>query len=155
MHLRMYKAKLWDEDKWNIHSGSYSSSKYGSLASDSKKEDKKYNEQKYGAKEKGAGSDYMKKDEKEKDDKEKNQADVSEFDEFTRKPSHFDELVEEGKKEKEEMKEDEITFKAAKQIFNEARFESGKPEPKKEIKTIEEAIKSAIEDEKKVIVMDN
>ena len=97
----------------------------------------------------------MKKDEREKEEKESNPLDVSEFDELTRKPSHFDELVEDEKKEKGEMKEDEITFKAAKQIFNEARFESGKPEPKKEIKTIEEAIKSAIEDEKKVIVMDN
>ena len=149
----MYKAKLWDEDKWNIHSGSYSSSKYVSSASDSRKEDKKYNEQKYGAKEKGAGSDYLKKEERE--EKEKNKGDASEFDELTRKPSHFDELVEEEKKEKGEVKEDEITFKAAKQIFSEAKFESGKPEPKKETKTIEEAIKSAIEDEKKVIVMDN
>ena len=39
----MYKMKLWDEDKWNIHSSGYhSSSKYGNLTSDDKKEDKKY-----------------------------------------------------------------------------------------------------------------
>ena len=64
----MYKAKLWDEDKWNIHEG-YKSSKYGSLPLSDKKDDKAaYHEQKYGS-EKGASSDYMKKeDAKEKEE---------------------------------------------------------------------------------------
>lgn len=134
---------MWDEDKWNIHSGSYnSSSKYANLASDGKKDDAKYHEQKYGSKEKDVSSDYMKKDEKNKEDKEKN-------------PSHFDELVDEEKKnDGQKMNEEEITFRAAKQIFSEAKFEPRKEAPKKDEKTIEDAIKKAVEEEKRVIVMD-
>jgi len=99
----MYKAKLWDEDKWDIHSSSYNSSK-GTTFSD----DKKYNKQEYGLKEKNDSPDYMRKEErKDKDDKEK--------DIFS------DELEE--KNEKQEIKEDEIQFKAAKQIFNENGFD--------------------------------
>ena len=118
----MYHAKLWDEDKWNIHSQSYSSSKYGSVFSEDKKEDKKYHEQKYGQADKEVSSDYMKKDEA---------------------------------KEKEDIKEDDIQFKAAKQVFSEQQHEMKKPARKKDINTIEDAIKKAIEEEKKVIVMDN
>ena len=137
----MYKIKLWDEDKWNIHSSSYNSSKYSSTLSDGKKNDRKYNEQKYGQKEMDISSDYIKKqDEKEKDDKDKT--------------SIFEDL-EEGKNEKPEMKEDEVTFMAAKQVFNEKRYEIKKAERKKDIDSIEDAIKKAIEEEKKVIVMDN
>lgn len=119
----MYKAKLWDEDKWNIHSQSYGSSKYTNLFSEDKKDEKKYHEQKYGAKEK---------------DEEKKEA--------------FDTLEEE-KKESEEIKEDEIPFKAAKQVFEESKHEPKKS--RKDINSIEEAIKKAIEEEKKVVVMDN
>jgi hypothetical protein len=138
----MYKAKLWDEDKWDIHSESYSHSKYGSNSHSDKKDDKKYHEKKYGSEGKDPSSDYMKKEEKSKEDKEKN-------------PSHFDELVEEEKKDGgQKAEEEEITFKAAKQIFNEARFEQKKEMPKKDDKTIEDAIKKAVEEEKKVIVMD-
>src|SRR3989344_2545825 len=100
----MYKAKLWDEDKWNIHEG-YKSSKYGTAIPLDKKEDKAYHEQKYGS-EKGISSDYMKKE----DAKEK---------EENKKDALFEE--EEEKKGKEEIKEDEIPFKAAKQIFSEHR----------------------------------
>ena len=170
----MYKMKLWDEDKWNIHSSTYNSSKYANTGLDDKKDDKKYHEQKYGSKEKNVGSDYLRKqDEKEKEDKEKN-------------PTLFDELEEE-KNEKEEVKEAEIPFKAAKQVFDETRenqrnaselvansltttrfsgprkfnefspekYETKKTEVKKDLKTIEDAIKKAIEEEKNVIVMDN
>lgn len=139
----MYKMKMWDEDKWNIHSGSYnSSSKYGNLNSEGKRDEQKYHEQKYGSKEKDDSSDYMKKEEKSKEGKEKN-------------PSHFDELVEEEKKGgMQKAEEEDITFRAAKQIFNEARFEQKKDMPKKDEKTIEDAIKKAVEEEKKVIVMD-
>ena len=137
----MYHAKLWDEDKWNIHSQSYSSSKYGSVFSEDKKEDKKYHEQKYGQAAKEVSSDYMKKDEaKEKD--ERKQDDL------------FEELKEE-KKEKEDLKEDDIQFKAAKQVFSEHQREMKKQARKKDINTIEDAIKKAIEEEKKVIVMDS
>lgn len=138
----MYKIKLWDEDKWNIHSSSYNSSKYGNLTSEDKKEDKKYHEQKYGSKEKDVSSDYMRKeDAKEKDDKDKT-------------PEIFDNL-EEGKNKNQEIKEDEIPIKAAKQVFNESRYEAKKAEEKKDVKTIEDAIKKAIEEEKKVIILDN
>ena len=131
----MYKAKLWDEDKWNIHSGSYNSSK-DILLSD----DKKYDKQEYGLKEKGVSSDYMRREElKEKDNKEKEML--------------FGESEE--KNEKQEIKEDEIQFRAAKQIFNEKGFDSKKIKQKKETSTIEDAIKKAIEEEKKVIVMGN
>ena len=137
----MYKAKLWDEDKWNIHSSSYSSSKYGSsIFAEDKKEDKKYHEQKYGAKEKGVSSDYIKKDDKETDEKEK-------------KPGFFDQLDEDKKEQK--IDQDEIPLKAAKQIFSEKRFGAKRLEPRKDISSIEEAIKKAIEEEKKIIIMDS
>jgi len=132
----MYKAKLWDEDKWNIHSGSYGSSKYGTQLSEDKK-DKAYHEQKYGQKEKDSSSDYAKNEEqKEKEEKNKDVFDSEE------------------EKKKQDIKEDEIPAKAAKQIFEEARLETKKTENKKDIKTIEDAIKKAIEEEKKVIMMD-
>ena len=131
----MYKAKLWDEDKWNIHSSSYNSSK-GIAFSD----DKKYNKQEYGLKEKDVSSDYMRREEqKEKDNKEEEML--------------FGESEE--KNEKQEIKEDEIQFRAAKQIFNEKGFDSKKIKQKKETSTIEDAIKKAIEEEKKVIIMNN
>ena len=136
----MYRMKLWDEDKWNIHSSSYNSSKYANVPLDEKKDDKKYIEQKYGQKEKSASSDYMRReDAKEKEDKEKG--------------SIFEELEE--KTDKQEMKEDEIQFKAAKQLFNEKKYETKKTGKMKDINTIEEAVKKAIEEEKKVIIMDN
>ena len=131
----MYKAKLWDEDKWNIHSGSYNSSK-DILLSD----DKKYDKQEYGLKEKGVSSDYMRREElKERDDKEKEML-FGESEEIN---------------EKQEIEEDEIQFRAAKQIFNAKGFGSKKIKQKKETSTIEDAIKKAIEEEKKVIVMGN
>lgn len=135
----MYKAKLWDEDKWDIHSSSYSFSKHEGGISDDKK-DVKYHEQKYGAEDKNPSSDYMKKEEAGDKDENK-EKDVFDF--------------EEEKKENNKIDEEEIPFKAAKQIFDEKKHEANKPEQKKEIKTIEEAIKKAIEEEKKVMIMDN
>ena len=132
--LKMYKAKLSEEDKWNIHSSSYHSSKYANDLINDKKDDKKYHEQKYGSKEKNASSDYIKKEES------KNQG-------------IFEDLEEE--KKEQEMKEDDIAFKAARQVFNESKYETKQPQEKKDVKTIEDAIKKAIEDEKKVIIMDN
>jgi len=135
----MYHAKIWDEDKWNIHSSSYNSSKYVNTDSPDSKDDKKYHEQKYGLKEKNLSSDYMRKEEgKEKEEN---------------KPDVFDNLEEE-KKEKE-IKDEELPFAAAKQVFSESQHEAQKPKQKKDISTIEDAIKKAIEEEKKVIVMDN
>ena len=131
----MYKAKLWDEDKWNIHSSSYNSSKDATFS-----DEKKYNEQKYGLKEKNVSSDYMRRDEqKEKEDKDRD--------------AIFGSMEE--KDEKQEIKEDELQFKAAKQIFNENVPGSKKIKEKREINTIEDAIKKAIEEEKKVIIMDS
>ncbi len=133
----MYKTKLWDEDKWNIHEG-YKSSKYGSMLPSDKKEGKDYHEQKYGS-EKNLSSDYMRKE----DTKDKDKKDVM-----------FEE-PEEEKKNTEEIKEDDISFKAAKQLFAEHRDESKKETKKKDKSSIEDAIKKAIEEEKKLIVMDN
>ena len=136
----MYKAKLWDEDKWNIHSSSYNSSKY-SASTDSKKDDKKYNEQKYGQKEENVSSDYIKKqDQKDKDDKDK----ANIFEDF-----------EGEKKEKPEITDEDIPFKAAKQVFNESKHEAKKAEKRNNIRTIEDAIKKVIEEEKKIIIMDS
>ena len=134
----MYHAKLWDEDKWNIHSG-YNSSKYSSTSKDDKKEDKKYHEQKYGSEGKDVSSDYIKKDElKEKEDKKADEI-------FG---SHDEE-------KKEELKEEDIPFRAAKQVFSESIREPAKIDKKQEVNSIEEAIKKAIEEEKKVIIMGN
>ena len=118
----MYRMKLWDEDKWNIHSSSYSPSKYHSSSND-KEDDKKYHKQKYDSKEKNANSGF----------------------------------VEDFKEEKWEQKvdEDDIPIRAAKQIFNEKGFETKKKEANNDVKTIEDAIKKAIEDERKIIVLDN
>ena len=135
----MYHSKLWDEDKWNIHSSSYNSSKYTSGPSEGKKDDKEYHEQKYGQ-EKDLSSDYMKKeDAKEKDEKKKDDL--------------FEEL--EGKNEKKELKDEDIQFTAAKQVFSEHQHEAKKEQTKKSINSIEEAIRKAIEEEKKVILMDS
>ena len=134
----MYKAKLWDEDKWNIHEG-YKSSKYGTALPSDKKDDKAYHEQKYGS-EKNLSSDYMKKE----DAKEK---------EESKKDALFEEL--EGEKKKEEIKEDELPFRAARQIFSEHKDEPKKEHGKNDKNNIEDAIKKAIEEEKKVIMMDN
>ena len=132
----MYKAKLWDEDKWNIHSSSYGSSKYGNSPSEDKK-DESYNKQKYGQKEKNLSSDYMRNEEGEEKKEKGNDA--------------FD--LEEKKKE-QEIKEEDIPVKAAKEVFEETRLGAKKTGSRKDVKTIEDAIKKAIEEEKKVIVMD-
>ena len=137
----MYKAKLWDEDKWNIHSSSYFSSKYVNIFSDDKKEDIKYHEQKYGSQKKNLSSDYLRKDDARDNEENKNS-------------SIFDNLEEE-KNERQELKEDEISFKVAKQIFNEMEVTPKTLEEKNNIKTIEEAIKKAIEEEKNAIIIDN
>ena len=131
----MYKAKLWDEDKWDIHSKGYNSSKYDAGTG---KDEKKYHDQTYGSKDGNLSSDYMKKDDsKEKEDKKKEEL--------------FDAAEE---KKKEEIKEEDIPFRAARQVFNEMQKEMKKPAHKKDVNSIEDAIKKAIEEEKKVIVMD-
>lgn len=135
----MYKAKLWDEDKWNIHSGSYGSSKYS--FSGGKGDEKAYNEQKYGAKGKNVSSDYMRKEERAGEEKEN--------------ANILEDLEEENKAQ--EIKEEEIQFKAARQVFAESRQNLADriTAKKREIKTIDEAIKKAIEEEKKVVIMDD
>ena len=135
----MYKAKLWDEDKWDIHS-SYNSAKFENIFSGDKKDDKKYFEQKYGSEGKNAPSDYMRKE------NEKNTEENKQNIEFN---------SEEEKNERKEISEDDVPFEAAQQIFNEAKHESKKIDKHKETSTIEDAIKKAIEEEKKVIVIDN
>jgi len=134
----MYRAKLWDEDKWNIHA-SHDSSKYSSVVSE--KKDIEYHEQKYGQQEKDISSDYMKRDNKENKDDEIHSG------------SALDNLEEE-KKESKEITEDEIKVTAAKQVFNETKNEIKKMADKKEVNTIEDAINRAIEGEKKVIIID-
>ncbi len=137
----MYRTKLWDEDKWDIHSSSYNSLKYSNSLGDGRNDDKAYHEQKYGSGDKDLSSDYMKK-EGAKEEEEKKKGELSE------------ELEE--KKKGEPVKEEEIPFKAAEQIFSQRQFEEmKKPGKKKDRNTIEDAIKKSIEEEKKVIIMDN
>ena len=138
----MYKAKLWDEDKLDIRSGSYSSLKYENIFSNDKQEDIKYHEQKYDSKEGNISSDYMRK--QEEDDETKMHSENSSF------------LSEEdGERKEQEIKEDEIPFKAAKQLFNETRNETKTTEKKSDTKTIEDAIKKASEEESNIIVMES
>ena len=135
----MYKSKLWDEDKWNIHSEGYNSSKY----SNSPKDDVNYHEQKYGDN-KDVSSDYMKKEEQEKKD--------------DKKEKSFLESIDDEKKEQKKDEDDDIKIKAAKLVFDERAFakkDDLKKEKKENLESIDEAIKKAIEDEKKVFVMDN
>lgn len=135
----MYRIKLWDEDKWNIHSSSYNSSKYGSNSSNGKNDDKNYHEQKYGSKGKNVSSDYMKRE----DAKEKEENKI---------PGLFENL--EDEKKEQDIKEDEIPFKAAKQVFDE-KSQNEQIGEEKNIKTIEDAIKKAIEEEKELIIIDD
>jgi hypothetical protein len=153
----MYKIKLWDEDKWNIHSSSYNPSKYGnSAAADKSGEGKAYHEQKYGSEGKSLSSDYLKKegDKQDKSLSESNNANtgIGDSPEF---------LLNDEQKLGQKAEEEELPFKAAKQIFKENKnpknaTNSFLPESKSktDVKTIEDAIKKAIEEEKKVIVMD-
>ena len=137
----MYHAKIWDEDKLNIHA-SYGSSKYGNIFgnSDDKHEDKQYNEQKYGNNDGNVSSDYMRgKEAKEKEEDKKHDI--------------FDDLDE--KQKQPEIKDDEdIKFAAAKQVFHEMK-QPAKMQKRKDVNSIEDAIKKAIDSEKKVIIMDN
>ena len=136
----MYHAKLWDEDKWNIHSSTYNPAKYGSIFKDDKKEEKKYHEQKYSPGEKDVSSDYIRpEDHRERD--EKKSEDI------------FDSPDEE--KKDLNIREEEIPIKAAKQVFAESIKERNKITKKKDVNSIEEAIKKAIEEEKKLIIMDS
>ena len=132
----MYHAKIWDEDKLNIHA-SYSSSNYGNIfANNDKKEDKQYHEQKY-ANDKDVSSDYIKnKEQAEKEEDKKHEI--------------FDGIEEKNP----EIKDDDIKFAAARQVFQQMNAQK-EIEPKKGINSIEDAIKKAIEAEKKVIIMDN
>ena len=61
----------------------------------------------------------------------------------------------EQEKKQQELKEDEIPFKAAKQVFSESMKKPKKYDKRKDVNSIEEAIKKAIEEGKKVIIMDN
>ena len=122
----MYQPKPWEQ---NDHAG------YGSHSS--AKEKKYHKEERYGSG--NPGSEYMKTpDSGDKDDK---------------KESIFED-TEELKKD-EELKEEDIIFKAAKQVFAETQEQRrDKGQKKKSLDSIEEAVKKAIEDEKKVIMMD-
>ena len=138
----MYKRhSIWDEDKWDIHSKNYGSSVSGDILSGDKKDAINYHEQKYGSSDKESSSDYIRKNDEHEKDEDKSTGVFAE--------------LEEEKKEEAQLSEDEIPFKAASQVFSENR-EKLKSHPKKDAKsTIEDAIKNAIEDEKKVIIMDN
>ena len=136
----MYKSKNWDEDKLDIHSSGYGSSKYGSTSSGN---DKGYHSAKYGSEGKSASSDYHRNEKREDDEK---------------KPDVFSNLIDEkpGKKY-EKSNEEDVQFKAAKQVFSEHMMDAQKKEreTRKDIKSIEDAIKMAIESEKNAIISDN
>ena len=136
----MYHAKIWNEDKLDVRA-SYSSSKYGNIFSDDNhKEDKQYHEQKYGQSDGNVSSDFMRGKEAKDKDEEKKHDMFEDIDEKQKQP---------------ELKDDEdIKFAAAKQVFHEMK-QPGKSQKKKDVNSIEDAIKKAIDSEKKVIIMDN
>ena len=105
-----------------------------------KKDEVKYHEQKYGTAEKEVSPHYSRKEETREKDKDKN--------------NNVFEDLEEGKKGKLDIPEDELPVKAARQLFNETRLQKNDPKQDAETKTIEDAIKKAIEEEKQVIIMD-
>ena len=129
----MYKTRPLNEDKSN--SSNASSSLYSAFTSD-----KKYHEHGYGVKEHNPASDYLRREEPR--EKEKNENTL--FDEI-------EDNIQESKAE--DMKEEEIPLKAAKELFEENPKQAKKE--RKDIKTIEDAIKNAIEEEKKAIIMDD
>lgn len=127
-----YNAKPWEtRNKEHV--------KYGS---GSKEGGSSYHKQdsQYGAAGE-PGSEYMRgKEAKEKEEKEKDP---------------LFENVDEKKKD-EQLKEEDIPFRAAKQVFSQNMQEQKKDHEKKKksLSSIEEAIKKAVEEEKKVIMMD-
>lgn len=128
----MYKTKLWDEDKWDIHSSNsskYNSAKYESVFSDkNKNESGMYHEQKYGAGGSGS-SDYIRNDaNKEREEK---AADILD---------DFEEKKEIGAKE--EQREEKPKPNVSNQLPNEAK-DVKKHQP--DFSSIEDAIKKAIE----------
>jgi hypothetical protein len=138
----MYKSNLWEEDKGSVVKN-YGSSSYDSGEGGAK--DIKYHESdsaKYGSGD--VSSDYRKNEESdEKRDEEKKDI--------------FGEEEEENKKE-DKITDEEIPFRAAKQVFAEAKMHEmikEKKTRKKDKNSIEDAIKKAIDQEKKVIIMDN
>ena len=137
----MYKVDLWAEDKWNIHSSSYSSSKYDNSFSDDKKDDAKYHQQGYHDREKNLSSDYLRNESERKDNKGDESSDL------------MDELQDDSKTQ--ELSDENINFKAAREVFNDASHKLPKKIVKKDTKTIEDAIKKVIEEEKQVIIIDN
>ena len=132
----MYTSKLWDEDKWNIHSSSYSSQKYGSAISE-KKESSEYHHKSYGLKD--SNSDYFRKQNE---------------DNLSKKQK---EQTEESEEETaQDIKEEDIHFRAARQIFNKESIPQ-KNSTKREFYSIEDAVKQAIskaiKEEKELIVV--
>ena len=98
-----------------------------------------------------------------KDDKEGYNAGGSASSDYVRNKENKDRdeekkenLFEEDEKKNENTKDEDISFTAARQVFNQNREEQKehREEKKKNISSIEEAIKKAIEDEKKTIILD-
>ena len=121
----MYKMNLWDEDKWNIHSSSYSSSKYSDISHHDGQDNLKYHEQKYNS--------------IEKNDDEKTSNSGSGF-----SPEEEDNDANAHSLNQDALSQGEITFKAAKQMFHEV------PSAKKIVNpaflSIDDAIKKASQD---------
>lgn len=131
----MYHSKLWEEERRSSFSG-YKSSGYKSHPA--KTDSGKYHWQKYGSKGSKYSSDYIRNEENKQKQNKRNKASSGQ-----------------EKIEKQGMTEDELPFMAAEQLFNESKNEQRNEVKKKDIKTIEDAINNAIEDEKKIVVMDN
>ena len=153
----MYKRhSIWDEDKWDIHSDKGSSgSGYAGQDSDSSKQDYHSNEA-YGANkpdEDKANNDYRAA-EKEEEDKDKKNEEKEE--------TIVDAVNQEDKYQKKEDEEDE--FKTVAKDIHQENIENqniddkkgagNKETKKKQSKSIEEAIKKAIKEEKDIVHAD-
>ncbi len=126
----MYTSN-WNTEKLD-HSYAASNSNAGDFKSDFK-----YNESRYGSDDKSSSQDYSRKDEESKMDGKK---------------SGLEESFSEQKKD--DIQDDEIPFHAARQVFSGQKFEQ-KIARKHSKKSIEDAIRKAIEEERNVVIADN
>lgn len=141
--------KIWDDDKWNLHSSdSYaSSSKYGSIHNSDEDKPLGYNESKYGSEKGGPGSVY---------NSNKGSLDEENKDKKIDEEGTLSSLVSNESKKEEKAKEEDIVVKAANQVFTESKNDAGavtEDKKKESKKSIEEAINKAIKEEKEVIVL--
>ena len=141
------RRSVWeDEDKWDIHKTDSGYSKGGGYKATDKEGEQVYkNKEQYGAnkEDEDIKGDYVRKGEKEEKKDEKK--------------DELSETVEQEEKYKDnkETDDEQVKIMAAEEISGEIKNQPKKAEKKKNAKTIEDAINKAVEEEKKVRILDN